>query len=298
MRSSDASAAGSRRPARAPGRRRGQHGKREAAAKSPRRSRSATSTCLTSSPSSCSCARASSGRRRRTASSSSSATRTSTPRRRSTARHSSRRRACKGIPNFQLDAKAAPRVCAAGPKVPTVAIDIHQPPCEMVFFGANNFQAGKLAGAALGDVREEDVELQGRRASSRSTRRRRARSSSIARTARSRASSRSARASRSTKVTTNATTDGTIQPFTDTLSRFPAHTSCSSWRRTTTRRSARSRRRRRQAASATSTSARRAATPRRGRRSAARRRSRTGSPTPATSRSSYGDTLVPLLLVT
>ena len=40
----------------------------------------------------------------------------------------------KGILNFQLDSKAAPRVCAAGPKVPTVAIDIHQPPCEVVFF--------------------------------------------------------------------------------------------------------------------------------------------------------------------
>ena len=50
-----------------------------------RRSRSATSTCPTSSRSSCSCARASSAPRRRTASSSSSATRTSTPRRRSTA---------------------------------------------------------------------------------------------------------------------------------------------------------------------------------------------------------------------
>src|SRR3954470_4708962 len=56
----------------------------------------------------------------------------------------------KGILNFQLDSKAAPRVCAAGPKVPVVAIKIHQPPCETVFFGANNFQAGKLDGLALG----------------------------------------------------------------------------------------------------------------------------------------------------
>ena len=44
-----------------------------------------------------------------------------------------------GIINFQLDATAAPRVCAAGPKVPVVAIDIHQKPCETVFYGANNF---------------------------------------------------------------------------------------------------------------------------------------------------------------
>ncbi len=55
-----------------------------------------------------------------------------------------------GILNFQLDTKAAPRVCAAGPKVPVIAIDIHQPPCEKVFYGANNIQAGKLDGAALG----------------------------------------------------------------------------------------------------------------------------------------------------
>ena len=55
-----------------------------------------------------------------------------------------------GIMNFQLDTKAAPRVCAAGPKVPVIAIDIHQPPCEKVFYGANNIQAGKLVGAALG----------------------------------------------------------------------------------------------------------------------------------------------------
>lgn len=55
-----------------------------------------------------------------------------------------------GIANFQLDATAAPRVCAAGPKVPVVAIDIPQPPCQTMFFGANNFYAGKLAGVALG----------------------------------------------------------------------------------------------------------------------------------------------------
>ena len=55
-----------------------------------------------------------------------------------------------GILNFQLDATAAPRVCAAGPKVPVVAIDIHQPPCETVFFGADNYGAGHLAGVADG----------------------------------------------------------------------------------------------------------------------------------------------------
>jgi ribose transport system substrate-binding protein len=55
-----------------------------------------------------------------------------------------------GIINFQPVEAAGPRVCAAGPKVPVVAIDIHQRPCETVFFGANNTAAGMLAGKALG----------------------------------------------------------------------------------------------------------------------------------------------------
>jgi ribose transport system substrate-binding protein len=55
-----------------------------------------------------------------------------------------------GIINFQPVEAAGPRVCAAGPKVPVVAIDIHQRPCETVFFGANNTAAGMLAGRALG----------------------------------------------------------------------------------------------------------------------------------------------------
>ena len=125
-----------------------------------------------------------------------------------------------GIMNFQLDSKAAPRVCAAGPKVPAVAIDIHQPPCEVVFFGANNFQAGKLAGTALGQyakttwnckadavlslnaptagkvvVDRENGELAGVKSQCPGL--------------------------KVVKVTTNATTSGSIQPFTDTLSRFP-----------------------------------------------------------------------------
>ena len=55
-----------------------------------------------------------------------------------------------GIINFQPVEAAGPRVCAAGPKVPVIAIDIHQKPCETVFFGANNTAAGMLAGKALG----------------------------------------------------------------------------------------------------------------------------------------------------
>jgi len=56
----------------------------------------------------------------------------------------------KGILNFQANAAAAPRVCAAGPKVPVIAFDIHQKPCETIFYGANNSLAGKLSGVALG----------------------------------------------------------------------------------------------------------------------------------------------------
>jgi ribose transport system substrate-binding protein len=125
-----------------------------------------------------------------------------------------------GIANFQLDTKAAPRVCAAGPKVPVIAIDIHQPPCEKVFYGANNIQAGKLVGAALGAyakktfnckvdavlsinsptagkviIDRENGEFQGL--------------------------ATQCKGLKIIKVTTNATTDGTIQPFTDTLSRLP-----------------------------------------------------------------------------
>ena len=55
-----------------------------------------------------------------------------------------------GIINFQPVEAAGPRVCSAGPKVPVNAIDIHQRPCETVFFGANNTAAGMLAGKALG----------------------------------------------------------------------------------------------------------------------------------------------------
>src|SRR5581483_7402696 len=65
-----------------------------------------------------------------------------------------------GIANFQLDATAAPRVCAAGPKVPTVAIDIHQPPCEKVFFGANNKVAGSIDGTAVGKFAKQQWNCQ------------------------------------------------------------------------------------------------------------------------------------------
>ena len=211
-------------------------------------------------------------------------------------RAASRRRECRESPNFQLDSSAAPSVCAAGPKVPVVAIDIHQPPCETVFFGANNIQAGKLDGVALGAVREEEVELQGRRGALAqldhaagnvvsSTRERHARRD---RAVVPRAQGHPRRDGRHDQ--------GSIQPFTDTLTGSPVLTTCSSSPPTTTRRTARSRPRSPPAGWTTSTSAPRAATRRRGRRCAARRRSSTGSTTPRTSRSDYGATIVPTLV--
>ncbi|MFN0156097.1 MAG: sugar ABC transporter substrate-binding protein [Gaiella sp.] len=125
-----------------------------------------------------------------------------------------------GIANFQLDATAAPRVCAAGPKVPVVSIDIHQKPCETVFYGADNFNAGKLAGSALGKfakakwgckidallsinaptagrvvVLRENGAIAGVKAACPGV--------------------------QVIKVVSKATTDSTIQPFTDTLARLP-----------------------------------------------------------------------------
>lgn len=56
-----------------------------------------------------------------------------------------------GIINFQVDEAAAESICAAGPDVPVVAVDIHQRPCEKTFVGADNYTAGFIAGEALGN---------------------------------------------------------------------------------------------------------------------------------------------------
>lgn len=56
-----------------------------------------------------------------------------------------------GILNFQLDTSAAPRICDAGPDVPTIAIDIPQPDCEVVFYGVPNYSAGFQTGEVLGE---------------------------------------------------------------------------------------------------------------------------------------------------
>lgn len=51
-----------------------------------------------------------------------------------------------GILNFNSQAAASPQVCAAGPKVPTIAIDIPQPPCQISFLGVSNVGAGFVDG--------------------------------------------------------------------------------------------------------------------------------------------------------
>jgi ribose transport system substrate-binding protein len=125
-----------------------------------------------------------------------------------------------GIINFQLDATAAPRVCAAGPKVPVVAIDIHQRPCETVFYGANNYYAGKLSGTALGLYAKTkwQCKVDGLLSLNAPTAGQVVVDRENGMVAGVKASCPNVKV---TKVTTNATTSGSIQPFTDTLSRFP-----------------------------------------------------------------------------
>jgi ribose transport system substrate-binding protein len=55
-----------------------------------------------------------------------------------------------GVLNFQVDQKSSPEICKAYGDLPTIAIDIVQPPCQVAFMGANNHEAGKMAGEAIG----------------------------------------------------------------------------------------------------------------------------------------------------
>ncbi|MBB5783703.1 sugar ABC transporter substrate-binding protein [Nonomuraea jabiensis] len=55
-----------------------------------------------------------------------------------------------GLITFQADANAAPRICAAGPPVPVMAVDIEQKPCQTTFVGAANEYAGQLVGYNVG----------------------------------------------------------------------------------------------------------------------------------------------------
>ena len=56
-----------------------------------------------------------------------------------------------GVINFQVFQDSSPEICAAYGDVPTIAVDIVQPPCQVAFMGADNHEAGRLAGAAIGE---------------------------------------------------------------------------------------------------------------------------------------------------
>jgi ribose transport system substrate-binding protein len=55
-----------------------------------------------------------------------------------------------GVLNFQVFQDSSPEICTAYGGVPTIAIDIVQPPCQIAFMGADNHEAGRLAGAEIG----------------------------------------------------------------------------------------------------------------------------------------------------
>ncbi|HEU0245275.1 MAG TPA: sugar ABC transporter substrate-binding protein [Candidatus Limnocylindrales bacterium] len=55
-----------------------------------------------------------------------------------------------GVLNFQVFQDSSKEICDAYGNVPTIAIDIIQPPCQVAFMGANNREAGRMAGAAIG----------------------------------------------------------------------------------------------------------------------------------------------------
>jgi ribose transport system substrate-binding protein len=55
-----------------------------------------------------------------------------------------------GVINFQVFQDSSPEICTAYGSVPTIAIDIVQPPCQVAFMGADNHEAGRLAGAEIG----------------------------------------------------------------------------------------------------------------------------------------------------
>ncbi|MEJ7748938.1 MAG: sugar ABC transporter substrate-binding protein, partial [Candidatus Limnocylindrales bacterium] len=60
-----------------------------------------------------------------------------------------------GVLNFQVFQDSSPEICTAYGSVPTIAIDIIQPPCQIAFMGANNREAGRMAGAELGKYAKE-----------------------------------------------------------------------------------------------------------------------------------------------
>ncbi|MET0773355.1 MAG: substrate-binding domain-containing protein [Candidatus Limnocylindrales bacterium] len=61
-------------------------------------------------------------------------------------------RSVQGVLNFNLYADSSEAICNAYGNVPTIAIDIHQAPCEVAFFGADNLHAGTLGGQKGGEL--------------------------------------------------------------------------------------------------------------------------------------------------
>jgi len=60
-----------------------------------------------------------------------------------------------GVLNFQVFQDSAKEICAAYGDLPTIAIDIIQPPCQIAFMGANNRVAGAMGGEAIGKMAKE-----------------------------------------------------------------------------------------------------------------------------------------------
>ncbi len=65
-----------------------------------------------------------------------------------------------GLVTFQADAAAAANICAEGPQVPVIAIDIEQQPCQTAFVGAANAYAGEIVGNALGVYFKENFDCE------------------------------------------------------------------------------------------------------------------------------------------
>jgi ribose transport system substrate-binding protein len=65
-----------------------------------------------------------------------------------------------GLINFQLYEDAAEQICAEGPQVPVISIDIHQRPCEIAFMGADNTRAGTILGEAIAQVIKDQFDCQ------------------------------------------------------------------------------------------------------------------------------------------
>ncbi len=61
-----------------------------------------------------------------------------------------------GVLNFQVFQDSSPEICEAYGNLPTIAIDIVQPPCEIAFMGANNREAGRMGGRAIGEYAKNE----------------------------------------------------------------------------------------------------------------------------------------------